>query len=384
MGVHLNKATGKYYIRVKYYGREFEKVIGIDKKAAQLALAQVKLEIQASKLNGQGWVGFDKFKKAERPRTFADAVQSFMEERSNYKSSSIISYNSILKHYLLPAFGLDALKDISDSKVRRFQIELQKTVLKNGEAISESRVNTVMQLLRSILEEEKRTGILIRNPSDSVRRLQEPKSKIDPLSDDELRLALSNIDSHYQPFYITQAFTGARPNELQALRWSDIDWTKKQISITKGRVRGKEGLPKTAAGDRLVPMVPPVEEALKKLHQSKVCSLTDYVFLSKKGKPIDKHMDVIWSRALKKAGMRHRASYQLRHTFVTRCIMQQMPVPYIAKIIGHSTVDTIYRHYAGWIDAATSKYEQKLMESFNVTLLPEGLSASSQKVSSIS
>jgi hypothetical protein len=28
MGVHLNKKTGNYYIRVEHYGRDHEKVIG--------------------------------------------------------------------------------------------------------------------------------------------------------------------------------------------------------------------------------------------------------------------------------------------------------------------------------------------------------------------
>lgn len=371
MGVHFNKKTGNYYIRVKHYGRDYEKVIGPDKRTAELTLAQVKLEIKAAKLSEQGWIGFDKFKKAERPRTFLDAAQDYMDERSNYKSSTIRSYKTILSQYLLPAFGRENLKDLTDSKLRKFQIELQKTKLCNGESISESRVNTVMQLLRSIFEQERKSGTLTRNPTDSVRRLQEPKAKIDPLSDDELRLALSCITKHFQPFFIVQAYTGARPNELQALRWSDIDWNKRQISITKGRVRGSEGLPKTASGDRLVPMVPPVEKALLDLRDSSVVSIDGYVFTNKNGKPIDKHLDEVWKRALKKAGLRHRPSYQLRHTFITRCIMQGMPVPYVAKIVGHSTIDTIFRHYAGWIDAATNKYEQKLMNSFDVSLLPE-------------
>ncbi|MBK7841935.1 MAG: site-specific integrase [Candidatus Obscuribacter sp.] len=376
MGVHLNKKTGNYYIRVEHYGRDHEKVIGPDKRSAELALAQVKLEIKAAKNSSQGWLGFDKFKRAERPRTFADAAQDYMDERADYKKSSISAYTHILSSHLLPTFGKQTLKDITDSKLRKFQIELGNHLTAAGKPLSQSRINTVMQLMRSILEQEKRAGRIDRNPSESVRRLQEPKTKIDPLTDEELSLALSCVTPHYRAFFTALAYTGARPNEMQALRWSDIDWRSKKISITKGRVRGHEGLPKTASGDRVIPMMPQIENELLLLKQSRVVSLDDYLFTNRNGKPIDKHMDEVWKRALKKAGLRHRPSYQLRHTFVTRCIIENLPIPYIAKIIGHSTIDTLIRHYAGWIDAATNQYEQKLRDSFEVSK-PRQLVASS-------
>lgn len=366
MGVLLNKKTGSYYIRIKHYGRDYEKVIGSDKKLAELALAQVKLEIKKSKLAGQGWDGFEKFSKAAKPRTFGDAAIDYIEERADYKQSTIKAYGYILNQALLPAFGRLPLKEITDSRLRKFQVELGTQKTTGGKVLSQSRINTVMQLMRSILGQEKRAGRIDRNPSEAVRRLDEPKAKIDPLTDEELNLVLSCVTPHYRAFFTALAYTGARPNEMQALRWSDIDWRSKKISITKGRVRGHEGLPKTASGDRVIPMMPQIENELLLLKQSKVVSLDDYVFTNRNGKPIDKHMDEVWKRALKKAGLRHRPSYQLRHTFVTRCIIQNLPIPYIAKLIGHSTIDTLIRHYAGWIDSATTQYEQKLRDSFIV------------------
>ena len=100
-----------------------------------------------------------------------------------------------------------------------------------------------MQLLRSILSQEFRSGNLMRDPSLNVKQSKNKKlQQIDPLSSDELELALMSIDKHYQPLFYTLAYTGCRPNELLALRWSDIYWNKEVISITKGRVRGEEGL----------------------------------------------------------------------------------------------------------------------------------------------
>jgi hypothetical protein len=36
----------------------------------------------------------------------------------------------------------------------------------------------------------------------------------------------------------------------------------------------------------------------------------------------------------------------------------------MAKMIWHSTIDVLIRHYAGWIDSATAEYESRLKEAF--------------------
>ncbi len=125
MGVHKNYQTGNYYIRIKYYGQEFEKVIGRDRRAAELALAEVKLDIKLSKLSGQGWEGFQKLRKAKRPKTFAELAKDYIEERANYKTSSLSSYKSILNHHLLPEFGRLPLKSITDSQLKSTKYDCQ-------------------------------------------------------------------------------------------------------------------------------------------------------------------------------------------------------------------------------------------------------------------
>ena len=380
-GLFFNSRTGNWEIRIKHGGKDYEKVISPDKREAELKLSQVRNEIREAKLSGQGWTGFDKFKKAERLKTFGEAADDYLLERANYKHSSIVSYKSILNAYLMPTFKDIPLKGLDSPSLRKYQTRLSTLKTPQGKPLSPSRINTVMQLLRSILKQAVDDGVIERDPSKGVRRLQESKSKIDPLSEEELTLALSAVSKNFRPFFVVQAYTGARPNELQALRWSDIDWLNKRISITKGRVRGQEGLPKTASGDRIIPMLPQAESALRDLMAIKQASGvvkiddSDHIFTTKAGNPIDKHLDRVWARALEKAGLRHRPSYQLRHTFVTHCIIHGRSLPYIAKVIGHSGIDTLVRHYAGWIDAETNQEEQKLRDSFSQTQGPPAQSS---------
>lgn len=358
MGVLRDKTTGKWYFRFRFQGREFEKYFGKGpqgKADAELAYAEIRNDLLLAKRVDEGWESFAKLKKAQRPRTFAEAAADYMIGRAGGKASSIRSYSNIFKQRLLPEFGRVFLKDITDLRVRAFQVKLAQSLKCKGEqnVLSPRRVNNIMQLLNSVLEQEFKNGNIARNPCLGIKKRQEPKRKIRPFSDEELQRALSFIPLHYRPFFIVLANTGARPNELHALRWSDIDWSKKTISITKGRVRGQEGLPKTQAGEREIPMTPPVEEALRELAKRQLVSQQGFIFITKKGTPIDDHIDRFWRSALRKAKIPHRPSYTLRHTFVTRCINNGLPLLYIAKLIGHSTIDTLIRHYSEWIESAT-------------------------------
>jgi len=372
MGVLKDKKSGKWYYRVKHNGKDYEKWFGKGPAAkfeAESAMAELQHDIHIGKLSGQGWECFDKMRRAKNVevKTFGEAAKEYLDGRLNYKTSSVRAYRSILKAHLLPKFEKRALNSITETDLRKFLVELTEE-----KGLAASRANTILQPMREMLAQACREGVIPRDPGSAVKRLKVAKTKVQPFSEEDLALALANIDEHYRPFFIVQAFTGARPNELLALRWSDIDWVNHQISISKGRVRGYEGLPKTSSGERLVPMTKPVDDALKQLKDQGVAALDGFVFVNTKGRPIDNHLGDVWDRALKRARLAHRPSYQLRHTFITQCILKGFPLPYIAKIVGHSTIDTLIRHYTRWIDKATQEQEDKLKKSF--TLLDGGTS----------
>ena len=103
------------------------------------------------------------------------------------------------------------------------------------------------------------------------------------------------------------------------------------FKINKGRVRGQEGLPKTKSAERFVPMLPPVIAALKELENRPVQNADGYIFITKKGEPMNKHLDRIWARGLKRAGLRHRPSYQLRHTFASLALERGVSPGWVSK-----------------------------------------------------
>ncbi|MBA3856208.1 MAG: hypothetical protein C0507_04795 [Cyanobacteria bacterium PR.3.49] len=107
-------------------------------------------------------------------------------------------------------------------------------------------------------------------------------------------------------------------------------------------------------------MLSTVKQALEQQKQKFTANLDGYVFTTKNGQPIDKHLDHVWRSALRKAGLRHRPSYQLRHTFASLCLQNGVAPGWLAQVLGHSTLQTTFKHYARFIKDSSRENEHKL------------------------
>ncbi len=353
------KRGNNWYISVKVNNRRRVKSFGRDRKAAELALAEI-LKHRAVANATNDWSGLVEFTKPKTRKTFAEVAEDYLAERASLKHSTLRGYREVLKNYLLPAFGKMEVSDITEENVARFQAEVAKKV-------SAVRANNIMGLLRYIMKVCLRRKLITENPTIGVRALTEKQPDIDPLTKDELDLALSKIVPHYQSLFTCLAWTGARPNELFALRWKDIDFGRGEIRINKGRVRGSEDLPKTTSSSRIIPMLSIVRKSLEHTKKRATANLDGYVFTTKSGQPIDKHLDHVWRSALRKAGLRHRPSYQLRHTFASLCLENGVTPGWLANVLGHSTLQTTFKHYARFIKDTSKENEKRLEQVLGTT-----------------
>ena len=77
-------------------------------------------------------------------------------------------------------------------------------------------------------------------------------------------------------------FTGMRAGEILALKWKDIDFENKSITIEFQRTRGYTKKPKTKSSARTIDMISQCEVFLRE--QRKITGLGEYVFLNTKNK----------------------------------------------------------------------------------------------------
>ncbi|MGH2307049.1 site-specific integrase [Aliarcobacter sp. ERUVET-8] len=133
------------------------------------------------------------------------------------------------------------------------------------------------------------------------------------------------------------AATGMRPGEIVALKWSDVDFERKMISIERTRIRSKkgekpkDGLTKTMSSNRKIDLLPIAEQAL--LEQMKLTVDATYIFLNQSNEPFYGH-DIIGKRfreIIKQSGVKERPLYNLRHTFASQMISRGADIVWVSN-----------------------------------------------------
>ncbi len=367
----LYKRGNSWYVRCMINGKLYRKSIGPEKARAEAVLAELKKQRSISRVTSE-MSGLETiFKKKERKR-FHEMWDLYLAEKPELKPSTLRGYQEIYKNYLGPVFGQSYVDHISEADIAAFRAELSKKV-------SKVRTNNILGPLRYVLKFCLRRKLISENPALNVPPLEEDDPTIDPLTQEELATAISVMKPHQKALFTCLAWTGARPNELFALKWENVDFEKREIRIERGRVRKDERSPKTKSSKRTIPMFSVVQEALLEQRKQPTQHVDGYVFLTKHGQPYSKHVDREWRTALKKANVRHRPAYQLRHTFASLCLQNGLQPTWVAKVLGHKTPLITFKHYGRFIDDG-SNFNEKRMEE----VLAKSSCASQDKASQLS
>ncbi len=128
---------------------------------------------------------------------------------------------------------------------------------------------------------------------------------------------------------------------------------------------GEESVPKTVESRRSIDMIPPVKEALQR-QAEKTFLKSSYVFSSKGGSIIDigNLRKRIWYPTLKLAELRSRTMYQTRHTFGTLMLSTGENPSWIARMMGHTSVEMLFNKYSGYIPKLTHKDGAAFLQKF--------------------
>jgi integrase len=166
---------------------------------------------------------------------------------------------------------------------------------------------------------------------------------------------LGQAQGNYDEF---RFFTGLRPSEEIALLVSDCDLVKGTIAITKARVMARDKDRTKTSEDRTVQLCSRASDVLKRQlalrerwQRLGVCIDHGHVFFKDDGEPL-RHLHYGWKRwrhSLERLGLRPRAPYKARHSFITWSLMLGKNPLWVAKQHGHSA-HLMLDVYANWIE----------------------------------
>lgn len=352
MGVYSKKdKDGKLRWFIDFYvdGMRKRECVGHSKTLAKKALAKRTTEVLEERY----------INKPKGGILFKEFAEQWLEERkAHLKRSSFADYKGIFDLYLIPAFGRKRLSKVAETDIENLIKDLK-------DRLSNKRINNILVPLKTLYKTAYRRKIITVNPIDGIGMLRIERTEIKPLSMEEVRLFLENVDNLFRDYFEVAFFTGMRPSEQIALKWDNIDFNRAKINVVDARVMGEESAPKTVASRRSIDMLPPVKEALER--QSKQTFLNSpYVFVSKKGSIIDigNLRKRTWYPTLKEAGLRRRTMYQTRHTFGTLMLSTGENPSWIARMMGHTSVEMLFKKYSGYIPNITHQDGSAFLQKF--------------------
>jgi integrase len=162
-------------------------------------------------------------------------------------------YAELLRTHVVPALGQEKLQQIQSTKIDKLYAGLE-------EKIAPRTAHHVHTVFNACLGAAMRKGLLSANPIARAEKIPSPGEADHGMALDaeQLRTLIAGFkNSVLFPIIATAAFTGARRNEVLALRWRDLDVANKTIRIERALEETEElGLtfkgPKTERGKRTI------------------------------------------------------------------------------------------------------------------------------------
>ena len=284
-------------------------------------------------------------------RDFAGAW--FSENEPRWKYSYKITLRTSVDKHILPVFGELQLDEITKSAVLAFRANLARIPRKDGSSgLSPSRINHVMVPLRSIMNEAAER-YEFSSPFKNIKPLKIGRTDVDPFTLEEVRQLIEHVRPDYKNYLTVRFFTGMRTGEVHGLKWKHVDFEHRQILVRESFVAGQQTTTKTDGSTREIQMSQPVFDALKQ--QSEVTCEFDYVFTNKVGNPLSVHNVTkrVWYPLLECVGLPLRRPYQTRHTAATLWLAAGENPERIARQMGHSTTEMLFRIYSRYVPNRT-------------------------------
>ena len=260
--------------------------------------------------------------------TFRDFVDGDWKEAhfERWKPATRKTYSHLLDARILPAFGARRIDRIAPAHVRRWFDAFSQT--------APGHANNGLRTLKQILNFAVASGHLKTNPARGIAPNRRP-NMTRFLSREEIVRLHRTLDlrtgegSRPQVEIIRLLLlTGCRRGEIVGLRWSEIQADGLVLADSK-------------TGPRKVPLNAQARAILDRQPRTK----SPFVFPS----PLDPSRPrsgelSIWDRVREEAGIKDVRIHDLRHTHASHAVMNGVPVPVIARLLGHSSTRMTLRY----------------------------------------
>ncbi|MFT6263938.1 MAG: integrase [Oleiphilaceae bacterium] len=358
-------------IRFQYQGKRFEETWKVKPTASNLRRAakmrqNIIADIRAGIFEFEEHFPDSRYASKKEQQEEIE-IPTFWEVAESYFNSLIIAestiseYKNCIKRHFYTTLGPMKIDKIRYSHLVNVLVAVEWGSMKTR--------NNVISPLRGVFKFAKADRLIDYNPAKELKFAKIQKPKPDPLSLDESELILgwvkSNENEVLYSFFEFAFFTGLRTSEMLAVSWKDVDWIKGRIRVDKARVKGVLKGTKTYE-ERDVELNSRALAALKRMKSHSFLRGEEIFINPNTNTPFitNKAIRLVWNVCLKKLGVRHRVSYQTRHTFCTLNLMAGANVMWVSKQMGHSNTQMTLTRYSAWIEQSDKASETTKLDAF--------------------
>lgn len=293
----------------------------------------------------------------EENMVYNDWLVEWLENyvKPTVKRRTYDSYAKIINLHIAPCLGNLDMSEITTFMLQKFISEkLKHGNLKTGEGLSANTVNGIISVIKYSLQCAFELQLTPYYAAANVKRPKAHEKKITCFNLYEQQKIENFILGNKKPKYIgiiLSMYTGLRLGEVLALEWSDIDFSKSLLYVSKtcyyATENGKKVRiitpPKSYCSCRTIPLPTQFLSFLKALKRGSKCT---YVVSNPSGNPIENRAyQRSFELILKKLNLPHKGYHSLRHTFATRAIECGVDVKTLSEILGHKSATVTLNRY---------------------------------------
>jgi integrase len=280
-----------------------------------------------------------------------------------------------LDRYVLPVLGTIPVADLSAGDVVRLLDRLA------ARQLSANTRTGVLSVLSGLMRFATKRGLVERNVVRDIDRDDRPGTAraTEPryLTAGELGRLLEHLSDTFRPIAAACTYAALRHAEALGLRWSDVDFATKTITVTGQLAPGGRRIPyvKTSASGSSIELLPALERELRALrsrHASRDLRLVAadaLVFVTATGRPQSQRNVLRAVHAagdaagLNAAGRERVGLHDLRHSFVALALDAGASMAETAALARHANARVTAQVYAGLSDDGRKKAAAKLVEA---------------------
>jgi integrase len=251
---------------------------------------------------------------------------------------------------------------LNGTEIRKItQADCKKWASAYAKAVSPTRYNNTVAVLRHVLNVAVECGVVYSNAAATVKRAALRGKEIALPTIDrfnalitEMRAGHSRDSINCADFASGLAFTGCRVGEAREIAWRDMDFDAGEIVV-----RGDANTGTKNWELRRVPLMPDARALFQRMRSERPGeSLDAKVFrVGECQKALD--------RACKKVGTDRITHHDLRHLFATRCIESGVDIPTVSRWLGHKDGGALAMRTYGHL-----RREHSIAQAQRVTFAP--------------